>query len=462
MIGKLFQLYKPSPVIERIPQEQVPAEYERYRMQVLLSIFFGYAGYYLVRSNFNVAKPYLIHDLGFSKGDVGLLASAMTIAYGLSKFLMGNVSDRSNSRYFLATGLILSAAVNLIFGCLPGLFLMAVFWFLNGWFQGMGWPPCGRTMVHWFSDGERGTKMAVWNISHNVGGMLAPIIASYAIAVPLLGGSWQSAFFVPAAMSFLLAIVVLVFMRDTPQSVGLPPIEEYKNDYPTTNVDDRERELSASEIFFKHVFNNKFLWIFSLANVLVYIVRYGVVNWAPTYLTEVKGYTVTHSAWQSALYECAGIPGMLFAGWASDKLFHGRRSPVMVIFMALVTAAVFLYWLNPAGNYLIDSIALISIGFLIYGPVMLIGIAAVDLVPKKAAGTAAGLTGLFGYLGATAAEIGIGTTVQHFGWNMGFTVIIAASIMSIVLLVLTWNVHDRRNTSHAISSPSEDRELTRV
>lgn len=444
LLNSFLSIYKPSPFIERLPPEKIDAEYKRYRLQMLSTVFFGYAGYYLVRSNINVAKPYLISELGFSKGDVGLLASALTVAYGLSKFLMGNVSDRSNPRYFLATGLILSGIVNLFFGFLPGLFLMVVFWSFNGWFQGMGWPPCGRTMVHWFSDRERGTKMAIWNLAHNVGGMLAPLIASYSL---LFFGTWKSVFFVPAIFAIIAGVMVVIFLRDTPQSVGLPPIEEYKNDYPSTNVEDRERELSGSEILFNYVLNNKFLWIFAAANVMVYIVRYGVLNWAPTYLTEVKGYEITHSAWQSSLYELAGIPGMLFCGWASDRLFHGRRSPVMVISMALVVAAIFLYWFNPKGNYLIDSIALFGIGFLIYGPVMLIGVAALDLVPKKAVGTAAGLTGLFGYLGATAAEVGIGNIVQHFGWNMGFAVIVGAAVTSIVLLLMTWNVHDRR-TAH--------------
>lgn len=448
MLEAIAKLYKPAPFVERLPDEKIEAAYKQQRMQVLLSIFSGYAAYYLVRTNINVAKPYLIRDFGLDKSELGLLASALTIAYGLSKFVMGNVSDRSNPRYFLATGLILSAVANLFFGFLPGLWLMTFFWFLNGWFQGMGWPACGRTMVHWFSDGERGTKMAIWNVAHNVGGMLAPLIAGYAITSPYFGGSWKSAFYVPAVFSILTGLLLLVFMRDTPQSVGLPPIEEYKNDYPHTNVDDRERELTASEILFKYVFNNKFLWIFSAANVLVYIVRYGVVNWAPTYLTEVKGYEIGHSAMQSALYELAGIFGMLFSGWASDRFFHGRRSPVMVFFMLLVTAAVIVYWQNPAGNWAVDSMALIAIGFLIYGPVMLIGIAAVDLVPKKAAGTAAGLTGLFGYLGATMAELGIGVIVQNWGWNTGFISIIAASSLSIVLLLLTWNLHDRRK-AHA-------------
>ena len=441
MLRNLFKIYSPVPSIEPLSDERVDVEYKRYRAQMLGTIFVGYAGYYLVRANINVAKPYLISELGFSKGDVGLLAAALTIAYGLSKFLMGNVSDRSNPRYFLATGLICSGLVNLVFGFLPGLFLMVIFWAINGWFQGMGWPPCGRTMVHWFSDRERGTKMAVWNLAHNVGGMLAPLIASYSL---ILVGTWKSAFYVPAVLSILLGIVVLVFLRDTPQSVGLPPIEEYKQDYPSTAVDDRERELTGSEILFKYVLNNKFLWIFAAANVLVYIVRYGVLNWAPTYLTEVKGYTITNSAWQSSLYELAGIPGMLFCGWASDRLFHGRRSPIMVICMALVAGAVAVYWLNPKGNFVVDSLALFAIGFLIYGPVMLIGVAAVDLVPKKAVGTAAGLTGLFGYLGATAAELGLGIIVQQYGWDAGFIVIIASALLSIALLAFTWNVHDRR------------------
>jgi len=338
--------------------------------------------------------------------------------------------------------LILSGLMNLAFGFLPGLAFMVGFWFLNGWFQGMGWPPCGRIMVHWFSDRERGTKMAIWNLAHNVGGMLAPVIAGYSI---IYMHSWKSAFYAPALLAIVTGVAVAVFLRDTPQSVGLPPIEEHKNDYPKSAVEDREKELTGSEILFKYVLNNKFLWIFAAANVLVYIVRYGVVNWAPTYLTEVKGYNIEHSAWQSSLYELAGIPGMLFSGWASDRLFHGRRSPIMCIFMVLVIGAVLLYWLNPRGGYLIDSVALTAIGFLIYGPVMLIGVAALDLVPKKAAGTAAGLTGMFGYLGATLAELGIGLVVQHFGWDAGFMAIIVAAALSVLLLMLTWNVHDRRN-----------------
>jgi len=451
MLTGILNIFKPPPHIERMPPSEIPCNYRRYRIQMMLAIFVGYAGYYITRNNFSMAKPYLIQEMGLTKGDVGMIGSMMMLAYGISKFIMGNVSDRSNPRYFLGTGLILSGLVNIFFGFLPSVFFMAVFWFANGWFQGMGWAPCARIMTHWFSDRERGTKMAIWNTAHNFGGMLAPSLATLAMVIFC---SWKSIFYFPAIVVIAIGVLIIVFLRDTPQSVGLPSIEEFRNDYPVTSVDDRERELSAKEILLNFVLNNRFLWILALANVLVYMVRYGVLNWAPTYLTEVKGYTIAHSGWQSVLYESAGIPGMLLTGWASDRFFRGRRSPVMVICMVVVTGALMLYWLNPKGRYWLDSLALFLIGFLIYGPVMLIGVSAVDLVPKKAAGTAGGFTGLFGYIGGIIAEIGIGKIAQQ-SWDNGFIVLIVAAVVSVALLALTWNVHDRAADAPPESSRCE-------
>jgi MFS transporter, OPA family, glycerol-3-phosphate transporter len=445
MLSRLLALYKPAPFIEKLPESEIPGNYRHYRFQMMLSIFIGYAGYYITRSNFSIAKPHLIKEMGLSMGDVGLIGSMMMMAYGISKFVMGNVSDRSNPRYFLGTGLILSGIVNLFFGFLPSVFFMAVFWFANGWFQGMGWAPCARIMTHWFSDRERGTKMAIWNTAHNVGGVLAPGLATMALVIFC---TWKSMFYFPAIIVIGIGIFVIAFLRDTPQSVGLPSIEEHMNDYPHVEVDDRERELSAKETLLKFVLNNKFLWILALANVMVYIVRYGVLNWAPTYLSEVKGYGTINMAIQPMLFELTGIPGMLLTGWASDRFFRGRRSPVMVLCMVVVTGAILLYWLNPKDHYWLDSLSLALIGFLIYGPVMLIGVAAVDLVPKKAAGTAGGFTGLFGYIGGIIAEAGIGSIVQHYGWNVGFIIIIAAALISVILLAFTWNVHDRGSEEH--------------
>lgn len=435
----MYGLFKPVPHKTAAPNQSIDRDYKRLRWQVFVGIFIGYAAYYLVRKNFSLAMPFLIEEQGYSRGELGTALSAVSIAYGLSKFLMGSVSDRSNPKYFLTFGLLCSAAIMFTFGFAPwatsSVTVMFVLLFLNGWFQGMGWPACGRTMVHWFSSNERGKTVSFWNIAHNVGGgLIGPIF--------ILGmawtNDWHAAFYLPAAFATFIAVIVFLLMKDTPQSCGLPSIETYRNDFPNDYDVSHEQEFSAKQIFISYVLNNKLLWFIAAANAFVYLIRYGVLDWAPVYLSEVKDFTVDKSSWAYFFYEWAGIPGTLLCGWISDKWFKGRRAPAAILYMLLVLVAVVVYWLNPAGNPSIDIAALMAIGFLIYGPVMLIGLYALELVPKKAAGTAAGLTGLFGYLGgAVVANIALGYTVDYFGWDGGFILLTGGCVGAIILIGLT-------------------------
>jgi len=433
----MINFLKPAPHKERMSAEKIDPTYKRLRLQVFSGIFLGYAGYYLTRKVFSLAMPDLV-ALGYSKAELGFALSGVSIAYGLSKFLMGNVSDRSNARRFLTLGLVLSSLTMIIMGVLPfgtgSIIAMFVLLLINGWFQGMGWPPCGRVMVHWFTIHERGTKMSIWNVAHNVGGGL---IGPLAILGFELFADWHAKLYFPGLVALVVAVIAWLLIRDTPQSCGLPSIEEHTGDYPENYSKESEKELSAKEIFFTYVFKNKLLWSIAFANAFVYLVRYGVLDWAPTFLDEVKGFSIKESGWAYFAYEYAGIPGTLVCGWLSDKVFNGKRAPVSIIYMTLVLISVLFYWTSE--SLIANSIALICIGFLIYGPVMLIGVHALDLVPKKAAGTAAGLTGLFGYLGgAVFANIAMGFVVDAWGWDGGFIVLIGACIMAIILIAMGW------------------------
>ncbi|MBP3548571.1 MAG: MFS transporter [Alistipes sp.] len=435
---------------------EADADYKKLRWQVFLGIFIGYAGFYIVRKNFSMAIPELA-QFGFEKSELSIVLSMNAVAYALSKFLMGSVSDRSNARVFLPLGLVL-ASITMIFMMVPvlvfgpeqknlAIIVMAILNFLVGWFNGMGWPPCGRVMTHWFSVKERGTMMSIWNCAHNVGGALVGPMAAYGA---VWFGSWFFAnepeyyfligtYLFPACAAIFVAILAFLLIRDTPQSCALPSVEKWRNDYPKNYSEQHEQVLSTRDIFFKYVLNNKLLWYIAVANAFVYMVRYGCLDWAPTFLKEAQGFDIKQAGWAYFAYEFAAIPGTLVCGWLSDKVFNGRRALPTIIFMALVAVFILLYW-QFSDNFTIVTLSLIAIGFFIYGPVMLIGVQALDLAPKNAAGTAAGLTGFFGYFFGTAilANIVIGYVAEHAGWDWTFILLIAACLLSIVLMGLTY------------------------
>ena len=425
-----------NPAYDGMTDQQVK-RFKYWEFRTMAMCIFGYALFYFVRKNLSIAMPYLNEEMGISKSDLGLFLTLHGLIYGLSKFFNGIWGDRSNARYFLVTGLVFCGICNLLFGFSSSVLALGIFWVLNGWFQGMGWPPCGRVMTHWFSQNERGTKMSVWNVAHNVGGGMIGPMAAYGL---LWFGSWQiGTFWFPAVVAIVVAMLAFLLIRDTPQSTGLPPIEKYRNDYPKNYSEKSEQELTTKEIFFKYVLNNKILWYIAFANAFVYLVRYGVLDWAPTYLKDIKGYDIKDVGWAYSAYEWAAIPGTIICGWLSDKVFKGRRAITTMIYMALVAVFVVIYWKNM-DSVLLDNISLIAIGFLIYGPVMLIGVQALDLAPKKAAGTAAGLTGFFGYFFGTAilANIAMGSIVQHLGWDWGFIMLLAACALAFLFISFTY------------------------
>ena len=458
-------LQPPAPKPE-LPANQIDSRYKALRWQVFTGVFIGYAAFYIVRKNFSMAIP-MLEQFNITKGELGTVLAMNAVAYALSKFLMGSVSDRSDARKFLPLGLVL-AALSMMFMVVPitgldlmnhpdrkplAIILMGVLNFLVGWFNGMGWPPCGRVMSHWFSQKERGTWMSFWNCAHNVGGGLVGPMATYGA---VWFGSWfygnnehlyflAGTYIFPAAVAIFIAILAYLLIRDNPRSCGLPPIEKYRNDYPKNDSAKSEEVLSFKEIFFKYVLNNKFLWFIALANAFVYMVRYGCLDWAPAILKD-KGVDLKDAGWAYFAYEYAAIPGTIFCGWLSDKVFSGRRALPTIIFMAIVGAFIGLYWWALSAevpNLGLIIGCMIAIGFLIYGPVMLIGVQAIDLVPKNAAGTAAGLTGFFGYFFGTAI---LANTLVGFiaespsmgGWDGVFISLIAACILSILFMGMTY------------------------
>ena len=432
-----------NPAYAGMTSEQI-RRFKYWEFRTIAMCIFGYALFYFVRKNLSIAMPYLNEEMGISKSDLGLFLTLHGVIYGLSKFVNGIWGDRSDARRFLVTGLVFCAICNLLFGFSSSVLALGIFWVLNGWFQGMGVPPCTRLMTHWIVPQRLATKMSVWNTSHSIGAGLAIVFCGYAVglnwdawfdASSLLSQHWRWCFLLPATVALLGAAIVWALVRDTPSSVGLPELEG-------TEVKEVKKETKSAEhraFLMKHVFRNPLIWILGFANFFVYIVRFSVLDWGPSLLSQSKGVSMSHAGWLVAMFEIAGIVGMLFAGWATDKWLRGRAHRTCVFCMAGAALFVFLFWQLPADAPVwLLFLTLCAAGFCIYGPQALIGIAAANQATKKAAATANGLTGLFGYASTVVSGVGLGFVAQHYGWNWAYVGIIGVAVVGMLVFLMMW------------------------
>ena len=388
-----------------------------------------------------MALPLLARELGFSNAELGVLGSLLYVSYGLSKASIGLFADRLDPRRLMAVGLTLSAIMNLGFGLSSSLFAFCAFWLVNGMFQATGAPPCAKICVRWFSVSERGTMWGIWNISHQAGGGIILVLAGWLAA----SFGWRAAFIGPAVICLFGVLFIHNRLRDRPEELGLAPIEQHRDDPEVDVLQQGEEELSFFRLVVYRVLTNPFLLLLATASLCVYVVRYGTLDWSTKYLVEVKMMGVAQAGALTSLIEFFGIPGMLLAGWISDKLFAARRAPVCILSLLLLAGSIVLFYKVPAGHPWLDGAALAAIGFFTYGPQMLLaGVAAADTCGAQVAAAAVGITGLFSYVGAIISSAGTGAIVDRWGWSGGFALWIVCALIGVALLLPLWNTRGRK------------------
>jgi OPA family glycerol-3-phosphate transporter-like MFS transporter/OPA family sugar phosphate sensor protein UhpC-like MFS transporter len=424
---KIFRPAPPAPVTLTDPAD-IAVSYRRWQKRVLIFSIFGYAMFYFVRKNLGVAMPFMGRDLGVNKQSLGLFLTLHGVIYGVSKFANGFLADRANACVFMSTALVASALLNFWFGLSSTVVAFGIIWMLNGWFQGMGFPPCARLIANWFPPKQLATKFSIWNSSHNIGSILIVLLCG-----ALVTTDWRLCFFVPAAIAIAAAILIWFLMPDTPPSVGLPEVEGTH-----TESQEQASQKDFNAFLLRQVFRNKYIWILSAANFFVYTIRYAVFEWGPTLLTEVKHIKIMHAAWMIAGFEVFGLLGALIGGWLTDRFLGGRAGRACVVYMTLAGLSVLLFWKIETQSELLITGLLCTTGFFVYGPQCLLAIACANLATKRAAATAVGLTSIFGYASTVLSGWGLGALVQHYGWNAGFAGLIGCAIAGTLLFIAAW------------------------
>lgn len=344
-------------------QRQIDASYKYWRIQLMCTMYIGYAAFYFTRKSFNFIMPAMLSDLGLTMSDVGILGTLFYITYGCSKFISGMISDRSNPRYFMGLGLIMTGVLNIFFGLSSSLLMLGTLWILNAFFQGWGWPPCSKILTSWYSRSERGGWWAIWNTSHNVGGALIPLLVGFIS----LHFSWRYGMIIPGIIGVVLGLLMCWRLRDKPSTLGLPSVGKWRNDAMELVQESEGQGLSNREIIKRYVLTNKYIWLLAVSYVLVYIVRTAINDWGNLYLTQEKGYSLMTANSAISLFEVGGFIGSLVAGWGSDKLFRGNRGPMNLIFAIGIFLSVAALWLMPGVTYLLQACCFFAIGFFIFG-----------------------------------------------------------------------------------------------
>jgi OPA family sugar phosphate sensor protein UhpC-like MFS transporter len=415
--------------------------YEYRRWSVFLSLLLGYGLFYTCRMNFSVAKKSILDEGVMSATQMGMVGSALLFVYSFGRLTNGFLADRCHIGRFMSTALLLSAGVNLLLGFTGVFAVFLALWALNGWFQSVGSAPSVVALSHWFAKGERGTRYGVWSASHSIGEGIT--FAGTAFLVSTFG--WRWGFWGPGLLCVIAALVMYQTLADRPQTYGLPPVNEYK-DEPKEPPAQEQASVGKLQL---EVIKHPGVWILALASGCLYMGRYGVTSWGPLYLQLAKHYSGAVAGSVLATSSFAQIIGSVSSGFVSDYLFHSRRNIPALLYGLLQVSALLALFLIPPGHRWLDSAALGLFGFTMGGLLVFLGgLMAIDLVSRRAAGAAMGLVGLFSYLVAgvqdtvsgyllDASKVVVnGTTTYSF--NKVFTVWIGALTISTALAASLW------------------------
>ena len=371
--------------------------YRSNRVRVMFAITVGYGLIYMCRLAIGIVKKPLIDGGIFTPAELGTIGSALFYTYAVGKLTNGFLADHANLRRFLAVAFVLTALCNVAMGFATSLVVATVLWGLNGWFQSFGAPGGAVALTAWFSNRERGRAYGVWSTAHSLGEGLTFIVVGSLVA--WLG--WQWGFWGPGLIGIVTAIAMYVLVQDRPQTLGLPPVNEWKNDHYREQAKDSARTTLALQF---SVLKIPAIWVLALASATTYVTRYAINSWGVLYLQEERGFSLPMAGTLLMISTIAGVIGALAFGFTSDKVFNARRPPANLLFAILELIGLVIIFFGPTNTPML-IVGMLFFGMGLTGLVTSLGgLFAIDIAPKRAAGAAMGVIGVFSYIGAAIQE----------------------------------------------------------
>ena len=455
----LYSFYRISkPSKDKVTEEKVEETYKSLRARTFWGATAAYSLFYLCRLSMGVVKKPLIDGGLFTPTELGVIASDFYFVYAIGKFINGFMADYCNVRRYMATGLAVSSVINLLMGSvgltggfsgIPSYVIYLVFvllWGINGWALSMGSPSGIVSLSRWFPQSRRGTFYSIFCSTPYIGEALSMVITGSIVAA----FGWEYGFIASALGGFAGVGIILAFVSDTPQSKGLPSVQEISGE------EVKAVDKMPTRAIQKFVLKNPAIWIIAISCAFINLTKYGIMEWGVLYLQGAREYSLESASWIIGFSAIFAIVGTVGAGWLSDTVFKGNRViPALLSgFVSLVALALFLL---VDGNRWVMA-AFVSVFSLAVGVLYCIvsGLMAIDIVPRKATGAALGIVGISSYMTiglqnivsgwlidkfaveTTAVVDGVAKTVTDYNFVPVAVFWLSAVLISFVLPVLNW------------------------
>lgn len=442
MAGGILKFFATGPDLPEITDKAtIDGLFRRHRMRVMLAITLGYGLIYTCRLALGVVKKPLIDEGVFTPVELGMIGSALFYAYAIGKLTNGFLADHANMRRFLAVSFLLTALCNFAMGLNTALWLAVLLWGLNGWFQSFGAPGGVVAMTAWFSNKERGRAYGIWSTAHSIGEGLTFIGVGSLVAA--LG--WRYGFFGPAIVGVIAAAGMYWLVRDRPRTMGLPTVNDWKQDHYHEAAKPNIKSVLGLQLSILKISS---IWVLCLAAATIYVTRYAINSWGILYLQEAHGMSLPAAGTLLMISTVAGIVGAVAYGFISDTYFNARRPPANLLFAVLEITGLLIFFFGP-DTYWVLVVGMVLFGMGLTGLVTALGgLFAVDIAPKRVAGAAMGVIGIFSYIGAGIQEQVSGALIEK-----GMTVVgdvrtydfgpviwfwIGSSVVSMLLAASLW------------------------
>lgn len=426
--------------------EVTPVSNGAYNICKWMTFWSMYVGYTLAvfnRKCFSFAMPAIMQSLHLDKDQLGLISSSQNLAYTISKFCGGVLSDRVSAKILFTVGLFFSGIFTVSLTAFQTATPFAVFMFLQGLVQGGGWPACAKILKQWYKADEFASMWSTLSSSMNVACSVGPLVTLFLLEK----ARWQACFILFGLTSLTVSVLCFFCIWNSPTDIGHPSCTDTTNNKSDAKGKGRGRGRGT----WQDMVRSPFMWVVCTCYLVLFMGRTATLDWAQLYLIQELGQSPYIGSLFISSLEVGGIIGSILAGYIADRLVATSQrddvqgTPRMTVAMVYVVIYIsglhaLTFLVNGGTSQLLIMLVGFVMGFGIYGPVSLYGVMAIEAAPTHLSGTSHAIVSLASNIGAILAGFPFSYVAKHIEWKGSFILLEVLLIGVLVLKIMTRNL----------------------